>query len=166
MRAGTFGAMLAAATMLAGPAAAQSAGIPVGTVVAPMTIKDLDGRPVDLGTVIGKRPVLLEFWATWCGNCEELMPAVREAQRQFGKEVEFLGVNVTVNQTPARVRRYLEEHKPPFRTLYDSEGVGARAFKVPATAYVVVLDRTGKVAYTGLGPDQDLVAVLRKVAGS
>jgi hypothetical protein len=53
----------------------------------------------------------------------------------------------------------------PFRTLYDGEGVSTRAYAAPATSYVVIVDRSGKVAYTGTGGDQDFMGALRQVAG-
>jgi hypothetical protein len=68
-----------------------------------------------------------------------------------------------VNQSPERVRKYLQEHEPGFRPLYDDQGTSIRAFQVPATSYVVILDRTGKVAYTGSGGSQEFDGVLRKV---
>jgi hypothetical protein len=75
-------------------------------------------------------------------------------------------VNVTVNQTPERVRKYLQKHQPGFRPLYDDQGTSIRAFEVPATSYVVILDRTGKVAYTGTGGSQDFDGVLRQVTSN
>jgi len=143
--------------------AAQESGIDVGARAPAVKINDLDGRPVDLGQYIGKQPVFLEFWATWCELCEELMPRVRAAQAAYGAEVEFIGVNVTVNQSREQVRRYVETRKPPFRTLYDDEGASTRAYQVPATSYVVIVDRAGKVAYTGTGGSQELDGVLRRV---
>jgi peroxiredoxin len=145
------------------PVLAQEAGIAVGTRAPAVTVKDLDGTPVNLADYLGTKPVLLEFWATWCEVCEQLLPAVRKAHAEFGDRVEFFGVNVTVNQTPARVRRYLEEHRPPFRTLYDEEGVSTRAYLAPTTSYVVVVDGAGRVAYTGTGGAQDLAGVLGHV---
>lgn len=144
-------------------AAAQDAGLAVGTRAPAVVVKDLDGRPVDLGPLIGTRPFLLEFWATWCEVCEALMPTVRAAHDEFGDRVEFFGVNVTVNQTPERVRKYLAANHPPFRTLYDSEGVSTRAYQAPTTSYIVIVDRPGKVAYTGTGESQDLATALRSV---
>jgi hypothetical protein len=47
--------------------------------------------------------------------------------------------------------------------LWDGAGNAVRAFDAPATSYVVILDRQGKVAYTGVGPDQDLEAALARV---
>jgi thiol-disulfide isomerase/thioredoxin len=138
---------------------AQESGIPVGARAPVVTVNDLDGRPVDLGQYIGKRPVFLEFWATWCEQCD----ALRAAQAAYGSQVEFFGVNVTVNQSPERVRKYLQTHQPGFRPLYDDQGTSIRAFQVPATSYVVILDRAGKVVYTGTGGSQEFDDVLRKV---
>jgi thiol-disulfide isomerase/thioredoxin len=151
--------------LLAGavPAAAQE-GLKVGAKAPAVVINDLDGKPVDLAQYIGRKPYMLEFWATWCSVCEELLPKVKAAHAAYGAQVEFLGVNVTVNQTKERVRRYLERHDPPFRTLYDEQGAAARAYDVPITSYIVIVDGQGKVAYTGSGADQDLDAVLRRVA--
>jgi peroxiredoxin len=149
---------------LAGPAGAQERRLSVGDRAPAVVVHDLDRKPVDLGAYIGKRPVLLEFWATWCELCEQLLPRVRAAHAEFGDRVEFFGVNVTVNQSPTRVRRWVESNHPPFRTLYDDEGTSTRAYAAPATSYVVVVDRQGKVAYTGTGGTQDLSTVLRAVA--
>jgi len=145
------------------PVRAQfEAGIPVGTKAPIVTINDLDGKPVDLGTVLGKKPVLIEFWATWCALCKALLPQLESVRKTFGDKVELIGVNVTVNDSKSRVGRYLAEHKPPFRVLYDEKGVGARAFDVPGTSYIVVVNQAGKVVYTGSGDGQDLVAAVRK----
>ena len=145
------------------PLRAQESGIAVGTKAPVVTVSDLEGKSVDLGQYIGKKPLFLEFWATWCELCEELMPRVRAAKATYGDRVEFLGVNVTVNQTRDKVRRYLEKHQPPFKTLYDEEGVSTRAYQAPATSYVVIVDRQGKVAYTGSGGTQEFDGVLRRI---
>jgi peroxiredoxin len=159
----TLALFFAASVTIAGTTRAQESGIAVGSAAPAVSVRDLDGNTVDLGQYIGKKPILLEFWATWCELCEQLMPRIRSARATFGSAVEFLGINVTVNQTPTRVRRYLQEHQPPFRTLYDDEGASIRAYQVPATSYVVIIDRAGKVAYTGSGGTQDLDTPLRRV---
>jgi thiol-disulfide isomerase/thioredoxin len=145
------------------PLEAQESGIATGSRAPAVVVHDLDGKSVDLSRYIGKRPVFLEFWATWCTNCEELLPRVRAAEATYRGKVEFIGVNVTVNQSPARVRRYLETHKPPYQTLYDDQGTSTRAYQVPATSYVVIIDRSGKVVYTGLGGSQSFDGALRQV---
>lgn len=154
---------IAVLTIPATRAPAQEAGIAVGSRAPVVVVQELDGRPVDLGQYLGRKPVLLEFWATWCEVCEALLPRVRAAHQEFGDRVEFFGVNVAVNQTPERVRQYLVSHQPPFRTLYDDAGVSTRAYEAPTTSFVVIIDRAGKVAYTGVGETQDLAGALRAV---
>lgn len=141
------------------------AGIKVGSAAPVVTVNDLDGKPVNLGQWIGRKPVVLEFWATWCENCEALLPRFQQARKTTGDKVEYIGVNVTVNQSPARVRKYMEQHDVPFRVLYDDEGASTRAYQAPATSYVVIVDAAGKVVYTGVGADQQFEPALKRAAG-
>lgn len=160
-------ALLVAASALIVPrlSAQDEAGLKVGTKAPIVAVNDLDGKPVDLGTWIGKKPVLIEFWATWCGNCEALLPRFQAAKKEIGERVEFIGVNVTVNQTPEKVRRYMSQHDVPFHVLYDDKGTSTRAYLAPATSYVVLVDASGNVVYTGVGADQEFEPALRRVAG-
>jgi thiol-disulfide isomerase/thioredoxin len=163
---GTAALVLALGCLVAAPARAQfDAGIPVGSKAPAIVVNDLDGKPVDLGLIIGKKPVMLEFWATWCALCKALLPQLDAVKKAYGAQVDIVGINVTVNDSKGRIKRYLEEHHPPFQVLYDDKGVGARAYDVPATSYIVVVDRTGKVVYTGSGAEQDLVAAVKKAFG-
>jgi thiol-disulfide isomerase/thioredoxin len=138
-------------------------GIAVGARPPAVTVADLDGKPVDLSTIIGKKPVLLEFWATWCPLCAALLPKMEAAHTRYGNQVEFVAIAVAVGQSPAGVKRHLERHPMPFRLLWDTDGNAVRAFQAPATSYVVVLDRDGRVAYTGIGEEQDIDAAVRRV---
>jgi thiol-disulfide isomerase/thioredoxin len=135
-------------------------GIPVGQTPPAVTIEDLDGHPVALGRWVGKRPVIVEFWATWCPICAELLPRMEVAQKKYGDRVDFLVVAVAVNQSSNSVRRHLARHPMPFTFLWDVNGNATRAFQAPATSYVAVLDARGKVVYTGIGADQDIEAAL------
>ena len=141
------------------------AGIKIGSQAPAVVINDLEGRPVDLGTVLGKKPVLLEFWATWCALCKGLLPELDKVRRAYGDRVALYGVNVTVNDSKARIQRYLADHHPPFQVLYDDKGTAVRAYDVPATSFIVVVDGTGKVVYTGSGEKQDLVGAVKKAIG-
>ncbi len=141
------------------------AGIRIGSVAPAVSIEDLEGHPVDLANLLGHKPVLLEFWATWCPLCKGLLPELQKVHQTFGDKVALFGVNVTVNDSKPRVTRYLEEHAPPFQVLWDAKGVGARAYDVPATSYVVLIDGAGRVVYTGSGEKQDLVGEVRKAVG-
>jgi thiol-disulfide isomerase/thioredoxin len=143
---------------------AQDAAPAVGDQAPVVTVNDLSGKPVNLGQFLGRKPVFLEFWATWCESCEALLPKVKAAITAYGDKVEFIGINVTVNQKREAVRAYLEQHQLRFRPLYDDEGTSVRAYQVSATSYIVVADRSGKIVYTGMGDAQKFDRALRQVS--
>ena len=160
-----FGVLLMTSTWVGVAAAQFESGIPVGTRAPMIVVHDLDGKSVDLGTYLGKKPVLFQFWASWCPVCKGLLPKLEAVEREFGNRVVKIGINITVNDSKQKARRYLARHRPPFLALYDDQGVSARAYDVPTTGFIVIVDGRGKVAYTGVGEDQDLVAAVRKVVG-
>jgi thiol-disulfide isomerase/thioredoxin len=150
------------ATALAVPVHAQESGIEVGTRAPAAAVETLDGKAADLAQYVGKTPVLMEFWATWCGNCKQLEPQLKALHTKYGKQIKFVAVAVSVNQSPTLVKRYVAKHGMPGDQLYDRRGNATGAYDVPATSYIVVLDRTGKVVYTGLGGEQKLEPAIRK----
>jgi thiol-disulfide isomerase/thioredoxin len=162
MRSILAAAMLVASAALA-PLDAQAIGLPIGTVAPAAAVQTLDGKPVDLKQYIGKTPVVIEFWATWCPNCKDLEPTFQALARKYGSRVRLLGVAVSMNQSPARVKAYAEKHALPLEVLWDHDGIATDVYSAPATSYVVVVDTAGKVVYTGLGGKQDLDAVVAKL---
>src|SRR4029077_13113232 len=74
-----YGLAIVAALVTPAALIAQDIGLPVGTQAPAVTVQDLDGKTVDLGRYVGKQPVLLEFWATWCPLCKALEPALKAA---------------------------------------------------------------------------------------
>jgi thiol-disulfide isomerase/thioredoxin len=155
-------AVAAAGSFLGVSAGAQDLGIEVGSPAPAVTVQSLDGKAVNLAQYIGKTPMLIEFWATWCPNCRELMPTLLDVEKKYGEKVKFVALAVAINQSPERVRKFLAAHPLPHDTFYDTDGKAAGAFDAPATSYVVVIDKSGRVVYTGLGGKQDLDAAVRK----
>lgn len=150
---------------LARPLGAQETriGIERGAVPGGLVLSDVRGGTVDLSEYFGRGPVLLEFWATWCENCEALHPDMLRAHERFGNRVAFFAIAVAVGQSERRVRGHLDKHPVPYPTLWDGRGEAVRAFETPATSYVVILDADGRVAYTGIGREQDIDAAIRGV---
>lgn len=141
---------------------AQDAGIAIGAVAPPALLQTLDGKPKDLKEFLGKKPVLIEFWATWCGNCQHLQPTIDAAIKKYGAQVSFVTVAVSVNQSPARVAAWHKQNPIATEMLYDAKGNSTEAYDVPATSYVVVVNKAGKVVYTGVGGTQDLDSAIKK----
>lgn len=157
-------ALLALTVIVPRTAVAQLEGGPIVGQPAPrVQTTDLDGNVVDLGRWIGKRPVLLEFWATWCESCNALKPTVDSAIARFGDRVEFIGIDVALGETVPGVRAWLAEHRPGFRVLYDSAATVIRAYDIQATSSVIIIGADGKVVYAGVGGAQDLAGALTRL---
>jgi thiol-disulfide isomerase/thioredoxin len=145
---------------------AQETGLPIGTKAPTSTVVEtLDGKPFDIGQYVGKTPVLIQFWATWCPNCKQLEPAMEAAAKKYAGKIKFVAVAVSVNQSPARVKLYAEKHAMPGEVYFDRKGNAADSYDAAATSYIVVLDKTGAVVYTGLGGTQNIDAAVRKGIG-
>ena len=154
----------AALTILiaASAAHAQDASLAVGSKAPSAVVQTMEGKPFDIGQYIGKTPIVIEFWATWCSLCKDLEPALRAAHGKYGKQVKFVGIAVSINQTPQRVKLYAAKHKLPLEVYFDKTGDASTAYDVFATSTIVVVDRKGVVVYTGQGGDQDIEAAIKK----
>ena len=155
-------ALVSAALILApGSAHGQESGLPLGTPAPAALLQTLDGKSVNLATE-AKGPAVIEFWAAWCENCEALLPSMKKAYAAYGSKVKFVAVAVSVNESVARVRAHVAKYKVPGEQLFDTRGDASDKWDVPATSYVVILDKSGKVVYTGVGGDQDMEKVVKK----
>jgi thiol-disulfide isomerase/thioredoxin len=152
------------ATLAVSPpeAAAQDLGIAVGSTAPAAIVETLDGKQFDIGSYIGKGPVLIEFWATWCPSCKSLEPHYKAMHAKYGRQVRFVGIAVSVNQSPERVRQYIARYRIPGDHFFDRRGNATGNYDVPATSYVVIADANGKVVYTGLGGDQKLEEAIKR----
>ncbi len=142
-------------------------GIALGERPELVEIADLDGNPVKLTDYVGEKPLLIEFYARWCENCEALVPQMVDVYGRFRDRIEFLAISVAVSQSPRSVKRALADHPVDYATIWDEGGRAVRAFLAPATSYIVVLDTQGVVTYTGVGPEQNIeAAVMTALDGS
>jgi thiol-disulfide isomerase/thioredoxin len=156
-------ALAATALMLARPLTAQSGeGIPLGTAAPAVTVLNASGKSIRVTPTVG-RPMLIEFWATWCEFCERLEPTMKAAYSKYGNQVQFAAIAVNVNQSPGRVATHVKQRSLQYPVYYDKSGKATDAYDVAATSFVVIIDRKGRVAYTGVGDKQDLEAAIRRV---
>jgi thiol-disulfide isomerase/thioredoxin len=157
---------IVSAVPVSAQAGAGQVSLAVGTPAPAVTLEDLEGKPVNLQDLTRGKPAVIEFWATWCEQCEALQPEMDRVRQRFGDRVQVVAVAVAVAQTVRRVQQHLTQHDPGYPFLWDARGNAVRAFEAATTAIVVILDKDGKVAYTGVGPRQQLVAEVERVLGS
>ena len=134
-------ALLALAIAAPRTAMAQDMGIKVGMAAPAAAVESLDGAAMDLGTMYGDKPVVLEFWATWCPLCKKLEPAMSEARAKYAGTVRFVSIGVPSNQSAEKQKAYVEKQQMKGQFVFDKDGAAMKAFAVPHTSYVVVVGK-------------------------
>jgi len=113
---------------------------------ADFTLPGLDGRPVALGPFLGKKPVLLVFWATWCPECEAAIPEINAMTTgPLAEKLQILGLDF--RESREKVALAVKSRGIRFPVLLDERGQAARAYGVVGIPTYVLIDRRGNVAY-------------------
>ncbi|MGD8175057.1 protein disulfide oxidoreductase [Marinimicrobium sp. ARAG 43.8] len=110
-----------------------------GQSVPAIDLSTLEGSPVDLVALSEERPVLVYFWATWCGVCTVVSPTID----WFAGEHEVISIALTSGDD-ARLHRYMEAHEYDFPVVNDPRGELANAWEISATPTVAIV-RHGKI---------------------
>lgn len=157
--------LLAGASVLYGhlrgnqPAPEQLAQETTGDyVTAPdFTVYDGNGNPVKLSDYLGK-PVVLNFWASWCGPCKQELPDFQRVYKEIGEDVAFLMVNMTdgMQETREKADAFLEKAGYTLPVFYDTEFSAARAYGVNALPSTYFIDGQGHaITYATGAIDED-----------
>lgn len=110
------------------------------------TVMDADGNPVSLSDFAGK-PIVINFWATWCGYCKEEMPFYEKSYQENKDDIVFLMINATDGQreTKEKAEAYMQEHGYTFPVYYDYNGDAIYNYNATGLPTSVFIDKDGNI---------------------
>ena len=133
----------AGAVLPEGGADAATPGASTGPA-ADFTLPDLDGRPVSLGPFLGKTPVLLVFWATWCPECKAAIPEINALTTgPLAEKLQIFGLDF--RESREKVAQAVKSRGIRYPVLLDERGQAARAYGVVGIPTYILIDRKGKI---------------------
>jgi peroxiredoxin len=156
-------ASLAACALAAcGPAEAPRPASPASAPAAlpKVALQSLDHQPIQLEVFASGKVALVSFWATWCEACVAELDALNRLDERARKSGAMV-IGVAVGETPEKAADFARAHKLSYPQLVDEElkladALGQR--KVPAT---LVLDRQGRVVWSGAALNEEALAAFR-----
>lgn len=137
--------------------------------VKEFTVYDKDGKKVSISDYKGK-PVIINFWASWCVPCKNEIPYFKNIQKEYGEEVEVLMVNITdnVKETKERALEYVEKSDlKDMNVLFDLDEDASKKYKLVGLPSTLFLTENGKVMneHLGLMDEEELKKNVNKLLG-
>ena len=116
------------------------------------TVYDIDGNEVKLSDFFGK-PIVVNFWASWCGPCKMEMPDFNEKYLEIGDDVTFLMVNMTdgSRETVDIAAAFIAEQGYTFPVFYDTASSAAITYSVYSLPTTFFIDADGNAIAQATG---------------
>ena len=129
------------------PATTDATEPPVN--IAPdFTMLDQEGNEVTLASFFGK-PIILNFWASWCGPCKMEMPELQEFYEEYGEEIHFL--LVSVDDSVDTAKDFIEKEGYTFPVYFDTTSMGAYTYGASSIPLTFFIDAEGNLTAYYMG---------------
>ncbi|MGN7478815.1 peroxiredoxin family protein [Solibacillus silvestris] len=129
-------------------------GLEKGQFAPDFTLYNMEGKPLTLSDLRGKR-VVLNFWATWCPPCEAEMPHMQKYYDKYRKKdnVEIVGVNLTYEKEKVeRVEQFLKSYDITFPVVLEIDGSVSYQYEIMTIPSTYMIDTEGKIQKKIVGP--------------
>jgi thiol-disulfide isomerase/thioredoxin len=115
-----------------------------GFMAPAFKLTGMNGKTYEAG---GKRekPLMLNFWASWCGPCELEAPDLKSVYEKYGNDFDLYGINTTDKDNLDEVKKFVKQYKLPFPILLDTDGKVADQFRFNLIPTSFLIDRNGVV---------------------
>jgi thiol-disulfide isomerase/thioredoxin len=127
------------------------------------TLQDLNGKTVKLSDFKGK-PVLIDFWATWCPPCRASIPGIEKLHKTYsGRGLVVLGVSLDQGGWDS-VKSFATEAGITYTVLKGTDDIASQ-YQVRTIPMLVIMDKEGKIVkrYLGVGEDDELEKDVKSV---
>ncbi|MFK5970505.1 MAG: TlpA disulfide reductase family protein [Candidatus Marithrix sp.] len=123
----------------------------VGDKAINFTAITLDGKQISIqDDYIGKKPVLLVFWATWCPNCLSEIPDLIKFNDKFAESFPILAINIGMNDTIKTVKKYQKKHNLKYQFIFDEGGIISKYYQIIGTPTQIIIAANGNIMYRGV----------------
>lgn len=131
-----------------GPGAASptSGSTATGTAATDFSARDTDGKTVRLADYLGKKAILLNFWATWCEPCVQEFPHLRRMQDANKDKLQVIGIAMDGPESVANVPAFAQRNQVNFPVLLDEDSHVAAIYNPKKSAPLsVLIDKQGRI---------------------
>ncbi len=111
-------------------------------------LKLFSGQTITLKDFAGKKPVVINFWASWCPPCRQEAPALAKVSRMYEGRVEFIGV--VINDTEANALAFMKEFGISYDNGIDQDNI-ARKYRITGIPETFWIDKQGQLVGHWIG---------------
>jgi len=124
----------------------------VGQTASPFSLPNLKGSNTSLQQILTKHePIVLNAWASWCYPCQQETPDLVALSKKYAGKVEFVGVNMTYDDSISGARSFVQKYHIPYAVALDKTGTFAKSYQIVGYPTTFIVSPSGKIEAVHIG---------------